>query len=141
MNLIRNSSIALYAGVASAKLSLVRKLARNPVGTMMVLMGLALTATPLGAHAAGLADLMQDWGNTLRSVIDFIMTVAVVVGVGAIFYGLKLIVDKSNDRENVKNSHIIMSLVGGAALCILWTVVQVMSETVADGNIGESASF
>jgi len=94
--------------------------------------------------AAGLRDLMGNWGETARSAIDFIMIVAVLTGVCAIFYGLKLIWDKSNERENVKTGHIILSLAGGAALCVLWFVVTVMTDTVSDGasgDIGSRASF
>jgi len=102
---------------------------------------LMLPVEPL--FAQGMRDLMGGWGNTVKSGIDFIMLVSVLVGVCAIFYGLKLIWDKSNERENVKTGHIILSLVGGAALCMLWFVVTVMSETVSEGggSIGQGGSF
>jgi len=98
---------------------------------------------PLMAQGVGVRGLMGGWSDTVKSGVNFIMTVSVLVGVCAIFYGLKLIWDKSNERENVKTGHIILSLAGGAALCILWFVVNLMSDTVSEGSgeIGQGATW
>ena len=140
LNLYRNFSIAIFTRSVIAKDGIAKKIVSQQ-GLAMLMLGLALLMMPLGAHAAGISGLLSNLGTTVRDGVDFVMLVAVLVGVGAIFYGCKLIVDKSNDRENVKNGHIAMSFIGGAALCILWFVVTMLTESVGDGQIGQAASF
>lgn len=106
------------------------------LGVAVLLMGLALFLAPMGAHAAGLVEMLGRFGDAAEAIIDFVMLGALVVGVLGIAYGCKLILDKSNDRENVKNGHIVVSFVGGAFLCLLWFVVTMLAETVG-GDAGQ----
>jgi len=144
---LRNFCISIFSTANSVKFAVQDKVAtavKSPV-IPMALFAMTLFMFPFEPILAqGVKGLMGGWTDTVRAGIDFIMIIAVLVGVCAIFYGLKLIWDKSNERENVKTGHIIFSLAGGAALCILWFVVTVMSETVSDGqggSIGAGAHF
>ena len=140
LNLYRNLSIALFTRSVIAKDGVVKKITTQQ-GLAMLVLGLAMMMLPFGAHAAGISGLLTNLGTTAREGVDFFMIIAVLVGVSAIFYGCKLIIDKSNDRENVKNAHIAVSFIGGALLCTLWFVVTMLTETVGDGQIGQAASF
>lgn len=139
--LYQNMGIALFSRSQSMGVSLRQAALRNP-GVLMLMIGIALTLMPVAeVHAAGLSSLFDKWGDTVRDGVNLIMTIAAAVGVCAIFYGCKLIWDKSNDRENVKVAHIFLSMGGGALLCILWFVVTTLAETAGDGTVGEAASF
>ena len=140
LNLYRNLSIAIFTRGVIAKDGFKQKMLSQQ-GFAMLMLGMALLMLPLGAHAAGVSGLLSNLGTTVRDGIDFLMLVAVMVGVGAIFYGFKLLIDKSNDRENVKNAHIFWSFGGGAGLCLLWFMVTTLTETVGDGQIGQASSF
>lgn len=100
----------------------------------------SLALLPTMAHAITLSGLLQNLGQTGRDILNFIVICSLVGGVLAILNGCKLIWDKANERENVKNSHIVWSFVGGTFGCILWFVVSMLAET-AGGTVGESASF
>lgn len=132
----QNLSLSTAVRAGNLKHDLRAAIINNP-GVLLILFGLILTLLPDAVLAQGLAGAMNRWTDTLKAIVSFVMNIGVVVGVLAIFYGAKLVIDKSNDRENVKNSHIVVSFVGGALMCMLWFVVEMMSETVGDG----SASF
>jgi len=141
-HLFRDISVSAYVRSANAKHFAQQRAAANP-GLTLIMMGVALTLLPFGAaEAQTLGDMLNNWTETVKSIVAFIMNAAVVVGVLAIAYGIKLVIDKSNDRENVKNGHIVVSFVGGALMCMLWFVVRMMSTTVSqDGSIGENATW
>lgn len=139
MNFLRDLSISLFTRGQIARHTMAKSVLANP-GVVLVVLGMTLATLPLGAHAASLSEVFTNWATTARDFINFVMICAVVVGVMAIFYGCKLIVDKSNDRENVKNMHIIASFVGGAMLCVLWWVVTTLTDTTGDGNSGQIGS-
>lgn len=138
----RDVSLSAAIQASNAKFDLHSKAVHNP-GVLLILFGLILALAPLGAaQAQDLISTMAALEGTLQGIVNFIMNAAVVVGVLAIAYGIKLVIDKSNDRENVKNGHIVVSFVGGALMCMLWFVVNMMSSTVStDGTIGERASW
>lgn len=106
------------------------------LGVSVVVGTAALATTPMSAQALGLTTIMDNWKTSINATIDFVMLGALLVGVLGIAYGAKLILDKSNDRENVKNSHIIVSFVGGSFLCILWVIITMLVET-SGGNAGD----
>lgn len=135
-----SKSLAAYVRGANCAYAL-RKTATNNLGFSIVLMGLALTLLPLGVDAQTISGTLDGLNQTLRDIVNFAMNAAVVIGVLAILYGVKLVIDKSNERENVKTGHIVFAFVGGALMCMLWFVVRMMTNTIGDGDIGEEASW
>lgn len=105
-----------------------------------IFLGIALVLMGSTAHAASISDILTNGEELIVDLVSFIINLAVIMGIGAIMYGLKLIYDKSNDRENVKNGQIIFSLAGGAFLVVLWFIVQALAETTG-GTVGEEASW
>lgn len=126
----------LYISAENTAEKLIKKIAKSSF-----MIGVIGFASPAFAQSNGVQGILDDGATTIKGIIDFIMIVAVLMGVGGILYGLKLIMDKSNDRENVKNSHIAFSLVGGAFLLVLWFVVSALGETAGGGTIGKAANF
>lgn len=104
------------------------------------LIGAGLLTVSSVAFSQGLEGILTTGKTTIESIVTFIMSLAVLIGVGGIFYGVKLIIDKANDRENVKNSHIGLSLVGGAFMLVLGFVVSSLGETTG-GEIGAGLAF
>src|SRR3546814_17263203 len=90
------------------------------------------------ASAQGVTGMLDGLSEASKAGVDFLVLLALLVGVGAILFGLKLVVDKSNDRADVKNSHIAASLIGGSFLCMIWFVITVLVETAggSSGDIG-----
>ena len=141
-NLFRNISIFVHVKIRDALDALHRRLLSNP-GVAVIAAGGALTALPFAANAGnGITGLLTGWGDAVNKGIDFTMLVALAVGVGAIFWGCKLIVDKSAERGDVKNSHIVVALAGGSFLCILWVIITLLVETSggSSGDIGKGRS-
>lgn len=106
--------------------------------------GAMIAMVSSGVYAdASLKTILDAGKTTAGDVVAFIMTIAVLMGVGGILYGLKLIMDKSNERENVKNSHIAFSLVGGAFLLVLWYVIGALGVTAGGGanKMGQSGTW
>ena len=128
-------SIIAYVKARGFVEGIVAKMLSNP-GVPLVLAGTALTLTPFAASAGGITDVINGWQNAINSIIDFTMLGALLVGVLSIAYGCKLIVDKSNDRGDVKNSHIVVAFAGGSFLCILWVIVTILVET-SGGTSGQ----
>ena len=116
---------------------------RAQVALMGVLATLAAAVPGLSHAQVGLTDMAQAGINISRAFIDFLITACVLVGLGLLGYGFKLIADKSNDREAVKNSHIIMYMAAGTGLCALWFMLKVLvvSAGGSDGDIGAAATF
>lgn len=108
------------------------------IGLCLLLFG---TASYGADSSEGLSGILSTGSSLITDIVDFIMNVAVVMGVGAILYGLKLVYDKSNDRENVKNGHIVFSFVGGASLVLLWFIVESMAASISDADIGAPSSW
>lgn len=145
MNLVNAfGTFALQTYIKST--NAMRWYAHNNPGVLLVLLGVVMMAAPLDVSAQSVKSVAEGLDGTIKSIVKFIMNIAVVVGVGAILYGTKLIIDKSNDRENVKNGHIVVSFVGGALMCMLWFVVTVLTGTLSeDGGattgIGEGGTW
>lgn len=95
------------------------------------------------ASAQGVTGMLDGFSDAIKAGVDFLVLLALLVGVGAILFGLKLVVDKSNDRADVKNSHIAASLIGGSFLCMIWFVITVLVETAggSSGDIGAAAAY
>src|SRR5690606_117412 len=103
MNLFRDFAISAHIKGANTKQDVQARALANP-GVVLILMGLVLALEPFGA--AGAQTVSSGLGgldDTIEAIVRFIMNAAVVVGVLAIAYGIKLVIDKSNERENVKN--------------------------------------
>ena len=132
-NLFRDLSIIAYVKMRNTLEGWISKLLANP-GIAAVTAGAGLTALPVGAHAAGVSGVISGWKGAVNDIIDFTLLGALLTGVLAIGYGCKLIVDKSNDRGDVKNSHIVVSFAGGSFLCILWVIVTILVETSGGGS-------
>jgi hypothetical protein len=107
----------------------------------VALMG--LNASKMAYAAGGVVGMLSNIDSASKAMVTTIVNVAVVMGVLGVVYGLKLIKDKSNDRENVKMSQILLSLGGGAGLIILWWVITLLVETTggSSGDIGRQQSF
>src|SRR3546814_9272641 len=75
--------------------------------TFMLLALTMLWVAP--ASAQGVTGMLDGFSEAIKAGVDFLVLLALLVGVGAILFGLKLVVDKSNDRADVKNSHIAAS--------------------------------
>ena|GEM_PF-3019756 len=140
MSTLQHLAIVAHVHAGSLKSRIIRFLEHNP-GVLMILFGVAVVALPDVVMAKGLSSQLDDWSSTVKDIVNFIMTVAVLIGVGGILYGCKLIMDKANDRADVKTGSIVVSFVGGAFLCILWFIVTMLSETAGDGTVGETANF
>lgn len=111
--------------------------ARQKLLTAPALMVMGLGSTIPGlASANGIRGVLGRWEDTINDGIDFIMVVALIMGVGAILYGVKLILDKTNERADVKNGHIVFAFVAGSFLCVLWFVVTILVETTAGSSSG-----
>lgn len=130
LSLYVKSNTARHVAVSALR----NRVIHNP-GVTMLMIGLMMTLAPLGlAQAQTFQDVSSNWTSTIISMVEFIMNVAVLIGVAAIGWGIKLMIDKSNERENVKNGHIVWSFVGGGAMCMLWFFVKVLSNTVGEEN-------
>lgn len=115
------------------------RLVKGAAGITAALAG--VVSLPVGAQ--GIPGMLAGWSEAIQAGIDFIILLALLIGIGGILYGLKLIVDKSNDRDDVKTSRIVVSLVGGSLLCIIWFVITVLVETTGGsaGDIGRAATY
>lgn len=81
------------------------------------------------AGGGGVAGMLEGWKEAITAGVDFLILLSLLMGIGGILYGLKLIVDKSQERDDVKTSRIVVSLVGGSFLCVIWFVITVLVET------------
>lgn len=92
------------------------------------------------AKAQGVAGMLEGWKEAITAGVDFLILLSLLMGIGGILYGLKLIVDKSQERDDVKTSRIVVSLVGGSFLCVIWFVITVLVETSGGsaGDIGKA---
>lgn len=88
-------------------------------------------------------SMLEGGQSVIQATVSFLMNLAVVLGLGAIIYGFKLIYDKSNERENVKNSHIVFAILGGTMLLILWFVVEALTGSLggSSSDIGSQGNF
>lgn len=104
-------------------------------------MGLYLGSN--SAYAATVSDVISGWQEAAQAGVSFLVWVFLMLGVAAVGWGCKLLWDKSNDRADVKTSHILWSLLGGAFMCALWFVVEVLVTTSGgdSSNIGGSQTF
>lgn len=140
MDFYYNTAARTHIAVHNAKRKIAEKLVDKASKYALASGFLAFTA-PAFAEGTGVSGILSSGETLIADIVDFIMKLAVLMGVGGILYGLKLIMDKSNDRENVKNSHIAFSLVGGAFLVVLWFVVKALAESAGSTEIGGEASF
>lgn len=95
------------------------------------------------ASAQGITGMVDGWGEAVRAGIDFIVLACLLIGLGSVGYGLKLIVDKSNERADVKNSSIFAAIFGGSCLCMIWLIVTLLAETSggSSSDLGAKASY
>jgi hypothetical protein len=93
--------------------------------------------------AGGLVGMLSNIDALSKAAVTTITYLSLVAGVSGIVYGLKLIKDRSNERENVKLSHIFFSLGGGAGLVMLWFIITALVETAggSSSDIGRQQSF
>jgi len=103
----------------------------------------AIGTLPATAHAAKVGDMISDWLSAVKEGVGFVTYIFLLMGVIGVGYGCKLIMDKSNDRADVKTSHIVVSLVGGAFLCMLWAIIEILVSTSggSSSDIGKVRSF
>lgn len=139
-NLYYGGAARVHLAILNAGENITTKI--NKKASKYIFGGALISASSTVFAQSGVVGILDRGDELVRNIVDFIMVVAVLMGVGGILYGLKLIMDKSNDRENVKNSHIAFSLIGGACLIVLWFIVQAFAETVGGAaQIGQEASF
>lgn len=102
-----------------------------------------LLAAPEAFAQQKIEDMLQGGQSVIQAAVSFLMNLSVVLGLAAIIYGFKLIYDKSNERENVKNSHIVFAILGGTMLLILWFVVEAITGSLGggSGDIGSQGNF
>ncbi|QYY33618.1 hypothetical protein K2O51_31835 (plasmid) [Cupriavidus pinatubonensis] len=107
----------------------------------VALMG--VNASKMAYAAGGVVGMLSNIDNASKATVTTLVNIAMVMGVVGVLYGLKLIKDKSNDRENVKMSQILLSLGGGAGLIIIWFVITMIVETAggSSSDIGRQQSF
>src|SRR3546814_9872477 len=67
------------------------------------------------ASAPGVTGMLDGFSEAIKAGVDFLVLLALLVWVGAILFGLKLVVDKSTDLPDVKHSHI--AEIGRAHVC------------------------
>lgn len=118
------------------------KRAVSPVAEAITAVSLWLISSSVQAQVT-VGSMVDSWTDSVKRVQTLIIYGALVAGLMAIAYGCKLIVDKSNDRENVKNSHIIAAILGGAFLCAIWFIATVMLATSGGSasDIGKGGSL
>jgi len=97
---------------------------------------------PLAAQATDLTTVATGFDNGVKSFMNLVVDGALLVGLLGIAYGCKLIFDKSNDRENVKNGHIVAALVGGSFLCMIYFIATVLVSTTggSTSDIGQKVN-
>lgn len=103
--------------------------------------GLYLAST--NAYAVSVVDVIEGWQEAAVAAVSLLVWVFLMIGVAAVGWGCKLLYDKSNDRADVKTGHILWSLLGGALMCALWFVVEVLVTTSGgdSSNIGGDQTF
>ncbi|MGY2488319.1 DUF6750 family protein [Cupriavidus sp. CP313] len=107
----------------------------------VALMG--VNASKAAYAAGGIVGMLSNIDATAKASVTTLVNIALVMGVAGVLYGLKLIKDRSNDRENVKVGHILYSLGGGAGLIVIWFVIVTLVETTggSSSDIGRQQSF
>ncbi len=107
----------------------------------VALMG--VNASKMAYAAGGVVGMLGNLDAASKATVTTLVNVAMVMGVAGVLYGLKLIKDKSNERENVKMSQILLSLGGGAGLIVIWYVITILVETSggSSSDIGRQQSF
>lgn len=106
-------------------------------------LGFMLIGAPAAANAAGVSDMLKGWSEGANAAIEFAVLACLLVGLTAVGYGCKLIVDKSQERGDVKNSQILFAMVGGSLLCVIWFIITILVETSggSSGDIGQTRTF
>lgn len=104
---------------------------------------LTVNASKAAYAAGGLVGMLTNFDNFLKAAITTLTYGSLVAGVASIVYGLKLIRDRSNDRENVKMAHIAYALGGGTGLVTIWFLITMLVETTggSSSDIGRQQSF
>ncbi|WP_454740383.1 DUF6750 family protein [Cupriavidus necator] len=107
----------------------------------VALMG--VNASKAAYAAGGITGMLGNIDSTAKASVTTLVNIAMVMGVAGVLYGLKLIKDRSNERENVKISQILFSLGGGAGLIVIWFVITMLVETTggSSSDIGRQQSF
>ncbi len=135
---------SLWAAGMATSVKETAQIAHKNVRTILVF-ALAMAGLWIAPAAAaqGVAGMFTGITEAVEAGIDFLVLLALLLGVISILYGLKLIVDKSNERADVKGSHIAVSLIGGAGLCMIWFIITVLVETAggSSSDIGAAASY
>ena len=106
--------------------------------TAKIAVAIALVLGTDMARAQGVKGLMTNWTTSVNAIIQFLSVACLLAGAAGIAYGCKLIYDKSNERADVKNGHIVAAFVGGSFLCIIWVIVTMLVESSggSSSNIG-----
>ncbi|WP_432263547.1 DUF6750 family protein [Cupriavidus sp. TMH.W2] len=102
-----------------------------------------VNASKAAYAAGGLVGMLTNLDNLFKAAITTITYGSLAAGAASIVYGMKLIRDRSSDRENVKLAHIAYALVGGTGLLALWFVITMLVETTggSSSDIGRQQSF
>lgn len=104
---------------------------------------MTVNASKAAYAASGIVGMLSNLDALFKAAITTLTYGSLVAGVGSIIYGLKLIRDRSNDRENVKMAHIAYALGGGTGLVCVWFMITMLVETTggSSSDIGRQQSF
>jgi len=104
---------------------------------------MTVNASKAAYAAGGLVGMLSNLDNFFKALITTAVYAALVFGVLSFVYAFKLIRDRSNDRENVKMSHIAYALAGGTGLVALWFIITMLVETAggSSSDIGRQQSY
>lgn len=139
-NLFSSSRLAL-AKVQAKALTAVHQLSRVP--TKIYIFG-AYVGMAVSSGHAGAAGLLTGWRSMINEGISLIILVAMLVGIGAVMFGLIQLVKKGMGRgDDIEWREILWPLVGGAALTVLMYVVDglVVESGAAEGDMGATRAF
>lgn len=88
------------------------------------------------AHAAGVSGFFAGWRTAITSGTDLILSVGMLAGIAACFYGLFNMAKKGMNRgEDIEWSKVIWPIIGGA---LLTTILYVIQAVVEEGGASKS---
>jgi len=108
------------------------------------LAGAALTAAALMPSAAlaqaanqGVSGLFANLGGAATNFISLVAIIAVAIGIGAVLYGLVMMIKKGTGRgEDIEWREILWPMIGGAmATVLMFIVYALVAEVGADANV------
>lgn len=103
--------------------------ALSQIPTKIYVLGfyVGIVAMPQLGHAAG--PLFSGWRATINSIISLLVLAALLAGIGAVLYGMTMLVKKGMGRgDDVEWRQIYWPLGGGAMLTVLMYVVDGLVE-------------